>query len=78
MTRILFTRPTAASRSGVECVLESSNDLLAWSRVPTWTVQESILRSSGGWEEVEAAILDEHATARFYRISARSLDTNSP
>jgi len=68
LRRLVFPRIKAGSNPGISYIIQQSADLDVWTDIPPSTMGETILRSSGDWEEVEVVVLNAESLRTYYRV----------
>ncbi|MEO5917138.1 MAG: metallophosphoesterase [Luteolibacter sp.] len=68
MSRIVYPRMRSSSLTDINYRIEQTRDLKTWEKVQPSVCAETILLSTGDWEQVEVVILDSAYQQRFYRI----------
>lgn len=72
---IRYARLRKSAAPGVNYRIEESTDIKHWTTLHPRFIAERVIRTNGGWDDVEAIIMDSIHARRFYRVC---LDLTDP
>jgi hypothetical protein len=77
-SRLIFPRLRQSSDPDLQYIIEASYDLSEWTTVPTEQPTETVLRTFGDWDEMEAIIMDSAVSSRYYRVKIELSSSQKP